>query len=113
MKSLLMHTVALLVTAGTALGDADAQVTTGELGDATEVLENPQGAAYRGVVTKNAFGIKGSLTAVTAEGKGTEFAIDVENLPTSGGPFRTSHAAISVAHANPASLPYTRNACNR
>jgi hypothetical protein len=78
----------LLAAASTLLADADAQITTGQLGNATQNLNNPEGAAYRAVVADNAMGITGSITAVSAGDKGVEFAVDFENLPTEGGPFR-------------------------
>ena len=81
---------ALIATSSLAFAKKTAQVTTGQLGDATENLDNPQGAAYQGVVANNPMGISGAITAVSAGDKGTEFAVDISGLPSQGGPFRKS-----------------------
>jgi hypothetical protein len=68
---------------------ASAQVTTGQLGDAIRNLQNPAGAAYQARIIPGAYGtISGSIVAVSAGDKGTEFAVNIAGLPTEGGPFR-------------------------
>jgi hypothetical protein len=67
----------------------NAQVTTGQLGDATQNLNNPMGAAYQARIAPGAYGsISGSIVAVSAGDKGTEFAVNFAGLPSEGGPFR-------------------------
>jgi hypothetical protein len=65
------------------------QVVTGRLGDATTVLDNPMGAVYQATIPKGKYmDISGSVVAVTAGDKGTEFAVNFSGLPKEGGPFR-------------------------
>jgi hypothetical protein len=78
--------------ATTILVRAQEEIPTGQLGNAIQNLNNPQGAAYRAVVADNAMNITGSVTAVSAGDRGVQFAVEFENLPTEGGPFRESNA---------------------
>jgi hypothetical protein len=78
---------------------ASAQVTTGELGDAIRNLNDPQGAAYQARIQPGKYGsISGSIVAVSAGDKGTEFAVNFAGLPATGGPFRKSSAPYHVTH---------------
>ncbi|KAF2430587.1 Cu,Zn superoxide dismutase-like protein, partial [Tothia fuscella] len=65
-----------------------AQVFTGRLGDATQVLDNPMGAVYQAIIPKGKYrDIDGSIVAVSAAEKGTQFAVNFVGLPKEGGPF--------------------------
>jgi hypothetical protein len=75
---------------------ASAQVTTGQLGDAIRNLQNPAGAAYQARIAPGAYGtISGSIVAVSAGDKGTEFAVNFSGLPAEGGPFRKFFDQVS------------------
>ena len=69
-----------------------ADIETGQLGDATQNFDNPRGAAYRAVAEPNAHNVTGMITAVTSRDGATEFAVEFDNLPAEGGPFRESRA---------------------
>jgi hypothetical protein len=78
---------------------ASAQVTTGQLGDAIRNLNDPQGAAFQARIMPGVYGsISGSIVAVSAGDKGTEFAVNFAGLPKTGGPFRKSSAASHVTY---------------
>jgi hypothetical protein len=71
---------------------------TGTLGNATVVENNPPGIIYTATLpTKEFFNpedprgnVKGSVSATAnPNGIGVSFQVSFENLPTSGGPFRT------------------------
>lgn len=52
---------------------------------------NPEGAAFVAMLpNRQDTTIRGNITAITAsDGKGVQFALDIEGLPMEGGPFRT------------------------
>lgn len=71
--------------------------TTGALGDAAVVKNNPLGVVYTATLPETRFfkasglagNVKGSVSAVAnPDGVGVSFKVDFSNLPTSGGPFR-------------------------
>lgn len=67
---------------------ASAQVSTGQLGDATRNLDDPMGAVYQADIPVGKYGdVIGSITATAAGDKGTTFQVNFAGLPTSGGPF--------------------------
>jgi hypothetical protein len=69
---------------------AKGQIVTGQLGNAVRNLDDPSGSAYFAELgPKTPMGIRGSVLAISAGEQGTEFAVNFENLPTAGGPFRT------------------------
>jgi hypothetical protein len=71
------------------------QVTTGQLGDAVRILNDPQGAAYQARIVPGRYGsISASIVAVSAGDKGTEFAVNFAGLPATGGPFRKSSTSF-------------------
>ncbi|KAF2401387.1 Cu,Zn superoxide dismutase-like protein, partial [Trichodelitschia bisporula] len=73
-----------------------AKPATGQLGDAVQVLDNPQGAAYTAVIPAGKFGtMRGTVTAVATQGNGTQFNINFSGLPSTGGPF------LYHIHVNP------------
>lgn len=93
----------LVVSLAVFLGLVTAQTTTepvtGIQGNATVVENNPPGIVYTATLPEKEFNnpadprgnIKGSIAAVAASnGIGVEFKVSFSNLPTSGGPFRTS-----------------------
>ena len=70
--------------------------TTGELGNATVVENNPAGATYIAVLPEKGFfmpndphgNVKGSVSATASpDGVGVVYSVMVSNFPTSGGPF--------------------------
>ncbi|KAF2842236.1 Cu,Zn superoxide dismutase-like protein, partial [Patellaria atrata CBS 101060] len=66
---------------------ASAQTTTGQLGDAAAITNNPEGAIYVATLPISK-GVRGTVTAQTAPGgAGVAFQITVDGLPTEGGPF--------------------------
>ncbi|KAF2184484.1 hypothetical protein K469DRAFT_579978 [Zopfia rhizophila CBS 207.26] len=68
--------------------------TTGKLGDAIELMNNPPGASYVAMfpnTTNN--DVRGKVIAVSdATGTGVNFHIMIMGLPLSGGPFMNLHA---------------------
>jgi len=68
------------------LSIAAADFVTGQLGDAAQNLNNPNGVAYYAALPSGA-GIEGSILASTDGGLGTNFDVNFANLPTEGGPF--------------------------
>jgi hypothetical protein len=76
---------------------ASATAQTGQLGNAGKNLENPAGAAYQATLPKDS-PIQGSIIAITNQGQGVDFAVNFENLPTEGGPFRKYHFVHSKLH---------------
>lgn len=79
--------------AQTLVGD----ITTGKLGNATAVTDNPSGAQYMATLPETAFdktafpnggNVKGSVQAVSMpDGHGVMFHVAFSNLPSTGGPF--------------------------
>jgi hypothetical protein len=63
--------------------------TTGKLGDAVVVVNNPPRASYVAVFPRYGTSkIRGEVTAVSARGgKGVNFDLMVRGLPIAGGPF--------------------------
>lgn len=60
-------------------------ITTGKLGDAAQITNNPPGASYVAVLEGP---VTGEVTATSAAtGKGVFFSVTVNGLPTEGGPF--------------------------
>lgn len=71
-------------------------LTTGQLGNATVVENNPLGQTYVATLPATSFfnptdplgNIKGSVSAVAnPNGIGVQFKVSFSNFPTSGGPF--------------------------
>ena len=92
---------------------AGAQTTTypvtGTLGNATVVEDNPPGAIYVATLPEKEFfnpddprgNVKGSVSATAnPNGIGVSFQVTFSNLPTSGGPFRTSPKDILTFRAD-------------
>ncbi|KAK4145466.1 superoxide dismutase [Dichotomopilus funicola] len=99
----------LLAAAGAHVSAQDA--TTGQLGDAAAITNNPENAVYKAILPRSAFfepaypeggNIEGEVTARAGDGgKGVRFSVKLNNLPSTGGPF-TYHL-----HVNP--VPVTGN----
>jgi hypothetical protein len=67
---------------------AKGQTVTGKLGNAVRNNDDPAGAAYIAELGPGTpMGIRGSVLAISAGDQGTEFAVNLENLPLEGGPF--------------------------
>ncbi|ETS87522.1 hypothetical protein PFICI_01350 [Pestalotiopsis fici W106-1] len=71
-------------------------LTTGALGNATVVTNNPVGQSFVGTLPKDAFftagsldgNVQGSITVKTgANGVGVDYVVSFSNLPKEGGPF--------------------------
>jgi len=94
--------------------------TTGKLGDAAEVNNNPVGVVYKATLPETAFfkdafpeggNIKGDVTAeASADGKGVKFTVKLSNLPKTGGPFpyhlhvapvENGNCTATLAHLDP------------
>ncbi|KAJ8106884.1 hypothetical protein ONZ43_g6910 [Nemania bipapillata] len=82
--------------------------TTGKLGDAVTVTNNPVGKAAVAVLPENPFftsgslngNVKGSVKATSgANGVGVDFEVSFSNLPTEGGPF-TYHLHVEPVDAS-------------
>ncbi|TVY83979.1 Cell surface Cu-only superoxide dismutase [Lachnellula suecica] len=90
-------TTIISVFLATLLSSVSAQnLTTGALGNATVVTNNPPGAVYLATLPTTEFNnpsdprgnVKGSIVATASpNGIGVSFAVSFSNLPTSGGPF--------------------------
>ncbi|KAJ2896098.1 uncharacterized protein MKZ38_005889 [Zalerion maritima] len=111
---------ALLAAAASRVAAQDSS-TTGELGDAIPVENNPPGAVYKAVFGENPFftpdtpaggPVVGEFSAVTApDGVGVMFKVALENLPTEGGPFsyhvhvdpvpEEGNCTLALAHLDP------------
>lgn len=118
-------TVLLAVVSGLAAIGVEAQsnvtgTTTGSLGDATVVTNNPVGPVYAAVLPETEFfnpkdprgNVKGGISATAGpNGVGVAFTINFSNLPTSGGPFpyhlhvapvnSSGSCASTLAHLDP------------
>jgi hypothetical protein len=70
-----------------------ASATTGQLGDASKYVNNPQGAAYIAEFPPD-HPLKGGIIATSAEGAGTQFTVNFFNLPVEGGPFGKQFCAV-------------------
>jgi hypothetical protein len=103
-----MHSTTITsVVLTTLLTIARAQnITTGELGNATIVKNNPQGTTYLAVLPEKEFfnpndprgNIKGSVSATASpDGVGVVFSVSLSNFPTSGGPFCMSSAISKMS----------------
>ncbi|KAH9891387.1 superoxide dismutase [Xylariomycetidae sp. FL2044] len=94
--------------------------TTGKLGDAIPVTNNPVGKSVVGTLPEKPFwtagsidgNVKGSITAKSAaDGKGVEFTVNFSNLPKEGGPFpyhlhvdpvpESGNCTSTLAHLDP------------
>lgn len=66
--------------------------TTGKLGNAQVITNNPLGAQYKATFSDSKTYVRGSLTAQTGPGgKGVQFSISVSGFPSANaGPFCTS-----------------------
>lgn len=70
-----------------ASGAVAQNITTGKLGDAAQIANNPPGASYIAVFEGR---VTGEVTAESAAtGKGVVFSVTVNGLPKEGGPFGT------------------------
>lgn len=88
--------LSLLVAAAASLVTAQS-VKTGDLGNATVVLNNPPGVVYSATLPETAFdkaafpnggNVKGSIAATAnPDGIGVWFKVSFSNLPKEGGPF--------------------------
>ncbi|KAH6671295.1 superoxide dismutase [Halenospora varia] len=88
-------------------------LTTGQLGNATVVENNPLGQTYVATLPATSFfnptdplgNIKGSVSAVAnPNGIGVQFKVSFSNFPTSGGPF--------IYHLHDAPVPADGNCTN-
>ncbi|KAI1369579.1 superoxide dismutase [Xylaria arbuscula] len=97
-----MRSSGLLMVLSLSAGVLAQNGTTGQLGDAVAVTNNPVGKQAIARLPKEPFftsidgNVKGSVKATTgAKGKGVDFEVTFSNLPKEGGPF-TYHL-----HVNP------------
>lgn len=96
-----MHFISLVpLLASMAFAQQATTFVTGQLGDAVQNFDNPEGAAYRAIALPNAHNVSAMITAITARDGATEFAVDIDNLPTEGGPFCMLRLTRSVATTN-------------
>ncbi|KAI9782899.1 MAG: hypothetical protein M1839_004373 [Geoglossum umbratile] len=93
------------------LAVASAQTSTGKLGDALVVTDNPVGAVYVAALSDGGK-VSGSVSAVAASnGTGVSFTVSFKDLPKSGGPFlyhihdlavpANGSCASTLAHQDP------------
>ncbi|EHL03381.1 Cu,Zn superoxide dismutase-like protein [Glarea lozoyensis ATCC 20868] len=105
-----MHATTIVsVVLTTLLASVRAQnITTGELGNATVVDNNPPGATYLAVLPEKQFfnpsdprgNVKGSVSATASpDGIGVVYSVSLSNFPTSGGPF-TYHLHVDPVPAD-------------
>ena len=79
-----------------AAGAIAQNITTGKLGDAAQITNNPPGASYIAVFEGR---VTGEVTAESAAtGKGVLFSVTVNGLPKEGGPFGMSASGAENSH---------------
>ena len=89
-----MHS-SLLFVAASGLALVSAQGTTGKLGDAAIVQNNPAGVTYTAILpNSNSTGIRGYVAGTSnSNGTGVNFNINLYGFPDASlGPFRKSYA---------------------
>ncbi|TLS22693.1 uncharacterized protein PpBr36_06493 [Pyricularia pennisetigena] len=75
-------------TGSAASGVADIPNVTGKLGDAASITNNPPGRYRAGWTATATNPFSGSVEAISSpNGKGVIFLVNLENLPSQGGPF--------------------------
>lgn len=74
--------------------------STGKLGDAAVVTNNPAGATYKATLPeKSSTKVRGFVTISSgAGGKGASYVINLTGLPTSGGPFSMTYLLLVWDH---------------